>query len=691
MKKEHKTIMIAGAVAVIITAAVFWFYRFNAPRGRGEISDFRFPVLPPDEFNILLADKLGKGSLTWKDANNDKTFILRNGSIDIRELSGGKLKDFTIKSGGFHYFNRSFESIYGSILETIRRKRVSSELNLTVLEPMVTDVIVSLKQHDGVTVEEISTYRNGIQKLLEIAPIMQELYQRQIGASREDRILAATDDDRELIDRYGHPWCLSDSSDFCVAVPTFKKRVSGVIPAGVSCKDANEIGSPFEVVVRDKDGSLKAIPYNTVWSTELTQAAERAREAAEIFEKIPREAAFAKYLKDLSDAFVSTEPYPYAASDLSWNEALVSDSLLFARIGPDEVGGDSVGDACESKARFHFNLGIKNNSVGNIVTGLKPEIQRLENLFASLIDDPANYQPREVAVHLPIFLDVIYANGDDVGGPGGTPIGQTLPNWCGTDGKGECMRGTMIYLNKTLKSYSEKLMNKYIMPLFDEGLRGKFSEDANVMSVVYHELFHNLGPMYKLPKPGGGATYGDTLVASSGESWKVPIEELKAQTGAMYMATVFFEDAKVRFAAGEIDGSAYKQAEEKYHGEIMRDLAWCLRMIMRASRENMEFTTRNPYARLAAVQIGFFTQHGAISFNPKSGTWSVNFEKMPTAVIALMKRTGELYAKADANQIEEFFLYYMRGEGEKLLHRDRILEVAGAMPTTLFNYQLKGL
>jgi len=685
--KKHLS-LIAGIIAVILAILVALFLKFKAPSTRPEISDFKFPILSPDEFNAYMLERLGKDGFVWKDLNGDKTFILKDGSVDVKELSGRRLKDFVVPSGNFYYFTTKFEEFYAPLIEEIRQKKVAAELELTTYEPMVTNVGETLRQFPEVTAEELENYKEGISKLLEIAPIMHSLYLYQIGGDAEDAKLAATENDKELIKRYGHPWCLSDNSELCVAIPTFKKRGSETIPPDVPCQEANKIGSPFEVVSRDKDGNLIPIPYNTFWEKELKEAAEKAREAAGIFEKIPREAVLAKHLKDLADAFLSKEPYPYATSDASWAESLTSDSLLFVRIGPDEVGGDSVGDPCESKARFHFNLGIKNKSVREMVAKLEPELPRLETMFAELIGDPQNYQPRQLSILLPVFVDVIYANGDDIGGPGGTNVGQTLPNWCGSDGKGECTHGTMVYLNKTIKSYSRALMEKYIMPLFSEDVRGMFDENANIMSVVYHELFHNLGPMYKLKKPGSEATYGDTLVAASGESWKVPIEELKAQTGAMFMATVFFEDAKQKLNSGQITEEEFRKAEEEYKGEIMRDLAWCMRMIMRASREDMNYTTRNPYARLAAVQIGFLSQHKALVFDDKQGVWKVDFSKMPEAIRALMKRTGELYAKADANQIEEFFLYYMRGDGEKLLHRKRILEVAGKMPTTLFEYKV---
>lgn len=574
--------------------------------------------------------------------------------------------------------------------EQLRRESVEKELTLTFVVPEVTDVIAKFKNFPGVTNEEIASYRDGIKKLMEAAPILKLLYQKQIGAGPDDRIEAATADDRELIDRYGHPWCLANTAPICVAIPSMPKRTSGVVPDEVSCDKANVVGGPFEVVVQD-GGKLKAAPYAKIWPEEHGKVASILKESAAIFEKIPREAKLAAYLKNLTGAFESQEPYPYAASDVSWADFLASDSLMFVRIGADEVGGDGVGDNCESKARFHFNLGLRSQSVRDIIERLRPSIDLFENKIAALIGDSKNYTARQVQVQLPTFLDVIYANGDDVGGPSGTPIGQTLPNWCGKDGKGECMRGTMIYANKTVKAYSDKIMKEYIMPLFDPSLVQYFNAMAGLDSVVYHEMFHNLGPRESTKKPGSNATYGQYMTTKTGESWKLPIEEMKAQTGSLYMATEYYKDAAQRHAGGQMDDAAFAAETKRYREHIVYDVAWAFRMILRASRSGPEFKSRSPYSRLAAVQIGFLAEQGALKFNNETKQWLIDFDRMPEAITAMMKKVGQLYVASDVNAVEKTFLYYMKGDGEKLLHRDHLVEVAGKMPSVLFDYQLKGL
>lgn len=590
----------------------------------------------------------------------------------------------------FKFFGGGKEAQDKALKEKMRQESVEAELKLTVVEPVVTDIIARLKNL-RLADQEIILYRDGIKKLMEVAPLMKTIYQKQIGTSADARVAAVTDADRELFDRYGHPWGLSDTSELCVADPNFPPRRSGVIPDGLSCDIANKIGSPFEAIVKLDSGELKAVPYAEVFAPELLRSAVYLREASVIFKQMPREEKFAKYLSDLAVTFESKEPYPYAISDASWVDALTSESLLFARIGADEVGGDGVGDACESKARFHFNLGLISKEAGKIAEALKPSVDRFEKQFSELINDPANYIATPIQVEMPVFLDVIYANGDDVGGPGGTPIGQTLPNWCGSDGKGDCKHGTMIYVNKTLKAYNEDIMKKYIMPLFAGELQQYFNSAKGLDSVVYHELFHNLGPRDKKKKPGSEKTYGETLTTSAGESWKSALEELKAQTGSLYMAGEFYKDAVAKHEGGEIDDAKFAEETKNFKEHILYDMAWSFRMILRGSRPGPEFKSRNPYARLATVQIGILVEEGALKFDEAKKTWDIDFSKMPSAVTTLTKKVGQLYVKADADEVEKMFLNYMQGGGEKLLHRDHLLETAREMPSVLFNYQLKGL
>jgi len=204
-------------------------------------------------------------------------------------------------------------------------------------------------------------------------------------------------------------------------------------------------------------------------------------------------------------------------------------------------------------------------------------------------------------------------------------------------------------------------------------------------------MFHNMGPRESTKKPNSNETYGERLVTKDGVSWKIPLEELKAQTGSMFMATLYYKDAEAKHKAGEIDDAAFEKSAENYRQHMLYEMSWALRMILRGSRSGPEFMPKSSYSKLAAVVVGFLTEEGAMKYDETAKKWSLDFDKMPDSVTNLMKKLGTLYISAPVDDVEKFFLYYIKGDGEKLLHRDRILEVAGKMPSILFDYQIKGL
>jgi len=585
-------------------------------------------------------------------------------------------------------------NVYASSTETLRQEKIKKELTLTFVQPIKTNIQNDVLKFDGVTKDEAKKYKKAIKKLVNVSDIMKTLYQKQIGTDPKNGNRAKTKDDKELITRYGHPWCQADTDSLCVADTNLPKRTSGVIPDDVNCDVAAVTGSPFEVIKNDA-GKLTLVAYATEWKTELSKAAKNLRNAATILNQIPREHQFANYLAMLANAFERPFPFPFVLADNAWIETLNSDSILFARIGPDEVGGGAVGDSCECKARYHFNLGLINKNANSIIERIKPAAVRFEKSFSELINQPLNYVTSDVQVQLPIFLDVILATGDDVGGPNGTSIGQTLPNWCGVDGKGDnCMHATMIYVNKITGAANRNIMDTYILPLIDKTAESSYKSERNVDTTVYHEMFHNFGPSYSKTRPNSSRTYGESLVtvAKDGQesvSWKLPIEELKAQHGGLYMATEFYKDAMDKHTKKQLTDAAFSDEVRLYKETVVSDVVWALRMILRAARNGNGFNSQNPYSRLSAVQIGFLTEQGALSFDAKAKTWSINFDKMPTAVATLMKKIGELYVGNNADAVQRFFLYYMQGDGQKLLHLDRIVEVGKNMPSVLFDYQIE--
>ena len=660
------------------------------------VADPKFPKMNPEAFN-LVAKKMGLG-VEWTDHDNDML-------PGENEFSGLDHKNYITYTEKNDYvlaeFKENFAPMYNSVFKyanELRGEKVSRELALTYREPAKTDFDKWLRTNTDATETEIKNYKAGVAEIIEVGKVMKGLYQDEIGYNDglrdEARLGELTEDDKELIIRYGQPWCLGDQGPLCVALPSLAGRGNGVFLDGVTCedtgKDINSWGNPFSAVGWGVNEKLKLIPFAEIFRDGQLHAAVHLRRAAHYLSQIPREAAYVEHLLLLADSMESKRMFPFVASDAAWHKHGQSDSIFLFRAGPDETGGDGVGDACETKSRFHLNLGLVNRKPDGLKKSWSPHFQGWENSFAALINDPNLYQAQEVVMSLPQFYDVVYAIGDDVGGPNGTNIGQTLPNWCGDNGKEEpCKRRVMIFVNKTERAYNDKIAREYLMPLFDEKHYSEFEfQEAGVgiESVVAHEIAHNFGPQPGKPKPGTDTTYEAKL-----GDWKGTFEELKAQTGSIYIAGLLLKDMRAKHEAGEIDAEELEAAKLHYRKHILYDMTWAMKMILRATRGG-EFKG-GAYSKLAAIQIGYLAENGAITYNEETMKWTINFEndKFLNAAEKLMTETLKLYAESDSIKVDSFCRNYIYGDGFKLIHSDRIVELARNMPSPLFDYEINGL
>lgn len=643
---------------------------------------YGLPTPTSTQFNTTAEKILGKGALVWTDTNNDH-------KVDAGELSGDKAEQYVVKNT----FTPGFEKLYRDLVEHVRQESVAKELTYTYRKTITTDLAASLKAMPKslkITDAEIALYKRATAKLLEVAPLMQAAFEEQAGFTPEMKALPKTKNDNELISRYGHPWCIGDKSESCSALPNFAAHESGVLASGIQCEELGDTltgpRGPFSAVTK-VDGKLVNTPYSVRFAKYQVPAQAKLLEAAAIFDQIPREKAMAKYLRELAGAFGNPAPFPFEKSDAAWMEHQTSDSVYFARIGPDENGALGAGDPCGEKAVFHFSIGLKYSASAELSDQYKPLLQKWENRIAELIGDPKLYQAQQVSVRMPDLIDITYQNGDDTGGPNGTPVGQTLPNWCGPNGDASpCARRIMIYTNKSDAAYSKDLMTKYVLPLFDPKLRGKFrTGKSSYKGTVVHELTHNLGPQSGMSNPVTGKNYQTAL-----GDWKGTFEEMKAQMGSLYFPSMLIIEKRAEAQAGKLSQKDLAKAEEAYQQEMVGNLAWALRHISRATR-TMKFKSGSPYSRLAAVQVGYLAEQGAMKFDPKTKTWDIDFQKLPAATESLMKIVATQYAKGDLPVTDAFMRHYLEGDGFKQLQVERLQEITGKAPSINLSYEITDL
>jgi len=94
-----------------------------------------------------------------------------------------------------------------------------------------------------------------------------------------------------------------------------------------------------------------------------------------------------------------------------------------------------------------------------------------------------------------------------------------------------------------------------------------------------------------------------------------------------------------------------------------------------------------PYSQLAAIQVGSFTEAGALSF--KDGKFTIHYDKLPGAVEKLLQRVGRIKATGDTKGANELIEHYVKGKGHALVQEKQIAKELLRFPKATFLYSVE--
>jgi len=202
----------------------------------------------------------------------------------------------------------------------------------------------------------------------------------------------------------------------------------------------------------------------------------------------------------------------------------------------------------------------------------------------------------------------------------------------------------------------------------------RYTDDAapGLLGTILHEATHNLGPASEY------RVAGRTAEDAFGGGMASMLEELKAQSGALYF---------VSFLLGRqvIDQAL---AEQIYVDSI----TWAFGHISRG----MYTATggRKAYSQLAAIQVGFLLDEGAITWDPNAlaadgthrGAFSFDFARLPGACQRMMERVVRIKATNDRAAAEALARRYVDGDR---VPQAIITQRARAFPQTTFVYAVE--
>lgn len=517
-----------------------------------------------------------------------------------------------------------------------------------------------------------------VKHILAAAKIIEKIHLEQVGAW-ELRGKVPEDDpaSRMVFHRNQGPWCVTpevENDPACNAIPSKPEKISGLYPASLQkkkdfCeslkkeKGADELRHQFHVVV-EEGNELKAVPYDVAYAEDMKAVSALLREAASAVTS-PSEAAFKAYLQAASRAFLDNDWEP---ADEAWAKMNAENSKWYLRIGPDEV----YFEPCSLKAGFHVSFALINQDSLSWQKRLDPVKGDMEKALAKLAGPP--YEARDVAFHLPDFIDIVINAGDSRSSHGAT-IGQSLPNWgpVANEGRGRTVAMTNLYTDadsqKTLTGQASSLLCKATMAKFTS------EPTPQIMGTVLHEAAHNLGPSHEY------AVRGKTAREIFGGPLASTLEELKAQTAALYFTDWLVEK-----------GVLSQQEAEQAH---VRDITWTFGHISRGM-----YTADGkpkPYSQLAAIQLGYLVEKGAAEWKADDkaanggddGCIELHLEKFPAEVKGLMKEVAGIKARGDVPRAKRLLASYVDVKGDDKQLLDTIQERWLRAPKATFVYSVK--
>jgi hypothetical protein len=558
-----------------------------------------------------------------------------NGAVDADEVralefyptvgnwtDGGKLNDA---------FDKAFSQI----------KDAQTSMPTDARQKLVRDELAQ-----GATTLVYSDLRNGtdedktlVRHMLKVARMVDDLYATQTGVKQLEAQLPK--DDPASLAVYRRNWTTK-----CVAPKTEKDAactaIAGVTPTvtaypadmqkdpkfcAVIEKDpqAKKLTEPFTVVLASGAGADKKLttqPYSEAYKAQMTAISGELKAAADDV-KDAKEAPLKAYLVAAAKSFTNNDWLP---ADEAWAKMNAINSKWFLRVAPDEV----YWEPCSHKAGFHLAFAKINPESLTWQEKLNPVQTEMENTLAAHIGAP--YKARKVTFHLPDFIDLVVNSGDSRHPHGGT-VGQSLPNWgkVAAEGRGRTVAMSNLYNDPDSlarrKQQAESLLSKDAIAFYSG------TSKAGLLTTILHEATHNLGPAHEY------AYKGQTAEKAFGGGMASMLEELKAQTGGLYYVEML---KKKGIISPEVAKQTYTDGVVWAFGHISRGMY-------------TEGGARKAYSQLAAVQIGFFLDEGALTWDANApaangtdkGAFTIDFDKMVPAVDKLMKIVGGIKAKND--------------------------------------------
>ena len=355
---------------------------------------------------------------------------------------------------------------------------------------------------------------------------------------------------------------------------------------GLSEADKQKATGFFYVIRRGSDGKLNMVPYSQAYREYLEPAAKLLHEAA----ALATNATLKNFLNKRADAFGTDD---YYESDVAWMDL---DAPIDVTFGPYETYEDEL---FSYKASFEAYVTLRDDAESAKLAKFSQYLQELEN---NLPMDPSYRNPKLGAASPIRVVNEVYASGE--GNNGVQTAAFNLPN----DERVVKEKGSKRVM---LKNVQDAKFNKTLIPISRVVLqptdRASLSFDSFFTHILCHELMHGLGP-HNITVGGQQTTVRKQL-----KELYSAIEEAKADMTGLWALQYMID-----------------------HNTIEKSMERTLYITYLASMfRSVRFGITEAHGKGVAMQFNYLVDEGAIKYDEKSGTFSVDHAKFKVGVTKL--------------------------------------------------------
>jgi len=339
----------------------------------------------------------------------------------------------------------------------------------------------------------------------------------------------------------------------------------------------------LNTLIRRQGKALVAIPYERAYRKYLEPAARLLREAAQL----SVHGGLKKYLSLRAEALLSGD---FFESDMAWVD--LTDNVLDIVIGPIETYEDRL-------------LGLKASYEGIVLIRdfketrkLKVYQQHIPNLERNL-PVPRVYKKSKPAPLAPIgVFTTVFVSGE--ANAGVKSIAFSLPN----DERVREQKGARAIQQKNIiLAKFEKILVPISQRLIREDQQPLIDGEAFFTNILLHELAHPLGLNYVRGQEG-------VTVRQALKDYYGLIEEAKADVVGLYNVRYFVRK-------GVIPAEKERSFYVTYLASIFR---------------SVRFGATEAHAKANVIEFNYLAREGAFNFDPASGKYWVNFNRIRSAI-----------------------------------------------------------